>query len=210
LPSVLLLFTIVTAARSVSAQYAFHAYVDPHHGDDILASAANSQLLAPISKRPLASHPDMTFPDPTYNPDLPVGYLQHAPYSFKTVNGPNGVLNYLRARFYVGGASLPWANPDNGRQIARIIVHCLPGLYGPYRGATYDPLLDIDPASGHRFNGDPFPIELPDGVCIQGTRRSTRPSTRATTRSACSTSRRSRPRRRTRRRSSTASRSAAR
>ncbi|HHI79716.1 MAG TPA: hypothetical protein ENK02_07025, partial [Planctomycetes bacterium] len=88
------------------------------------------------------------------------GYLQQMPYSFKTVTA---AINWITSNGFDTGS---WKNPDTKRYIRKIVIHCLPGLYGPK-----DPNLsvEIDPASGLPWNNETFPINLPNNVSLQGT-----------------------------------------
>ena len=130
--------------------FVFHVYVDPIHGDDVLASNSHPGSVPPFNvsftaaKEPLNSHPaDATWTN-----------LQHAPYSFRTVTA---ALTYL--------PTLPYVVPGSGDpalRVERVVIHCLPGVYGPTTGGA------IDARSGLPFNGETFPINLPERVSIQG------------------------------------------
>ncbi len=96
------------------------------------------------------------------------GNLQHAPYSFKTVGGALTWITKFPFTSTNSGKRLPWANPDFSNPsytIDYIVIHCLPGLYGP----TINPQKAIDPKSGLRWNGEVFPLDIPQRVSIQGT-----------------------------------------
>jgi hypothetical protein len=109
---------------------------------------------------PLGSHP---FIDPITQIRLIEGTLQHAPYPFRTLSGTQGALSYLDAVFPI----LPWST-SQGRTVSHVVIHCLPGLYGPTTvGGMPTP---IDPGSGLPFNGESLPIRIErDRVCLQGT-----------------------------------------
>ncbi|MGE3878937.1 MAG: hypothetical protein AB7I19_07755 [Planctomycetota bacterium] len=166
--------------------------MDPLHGDDTLATQLNPRTdldgTRPIpwdtARMPLADYPPnliipaAQFPDPNLL-SPPPGVLQHAPYAFRTLTGgitggvntagSNGAIAYILRNFPSGPpASLPWTNQSTQRRVRWIIIHLLPGLYGP--DSTINPgLSDLDPASGLRFNGEAFPVTLPTGVSLQGT-----------------------------------------
>jgi len=149
------------------ADFVFHIYVDPLFGDNALALQFNPRnfgatdpILDPNNLRPLDEHPST---DPTRQIE---GYLQHAPYAFRTLTSPPGevgALEYIDALL----PELPAKHPEHPRQVTHVLVHCLPGLYGPtgLAGQT-----DIDPRSGIPYNGEVFPVVLErDRVGIQGT-----------------------------------------
>ena len=115
------------------------------------------------------------------------GYIQHAPYSFRTLTGEWGAIEYVNSLFSKVNpngpqlphvAELPWTNPATGLTVAFVVIHCLPGLYGP---AAFEG--EIDPESGLPWNGEDFPVllggrtpggdlgpsALHDRVSIQGT-----------------------------------------
>ena len=91
----------------------FHVYVDPIFGDDYMATlknpgdpnSADALLSTPTSGipasnprlRPLDTHPDSTNPKPI------TGYLQQAPYAFRTINSTGspgyGALQYTKRLF---------------------------------------------------------------------------------------------------------------
>ena len=105
---------------------------------------------------PLQTHPSASASIP--------GYLQEAPYSFRTVTGALAWLNAFPAT-PVTNRRLPWTYPESERSIQYVVIHCLPGLYGPNDNGPGE----VDPASGLVFNGETFPIVLPERVGIQGT-----------------------------------------
>lgn len=135
------------------ADYVFNVYVDALHGDDQWASAANPRTSGGALNSPLSQHPDA---DPN---NMVGGLLNHAPYSFRTLRAAilwvqnSGLLGYSVSYQGAGTKTIEW-----------VVVHCLPGLYGPLLAGQ----PDIDPASGLRFNGDTFPITVPYGVVVQG------------------------------------------
>jgi hypothetical protein len=136
---------------------AFHAYVDPIYGDDARALSLNPGP-GPSGPMPLQRHAALG--------QIP-GFLQHAPYSFRTVGGALGWFRQTFPESSPGnGKRLPWPNPDtqDPRAVAWLVIHCLPGLYGPadYAG-------EFEPESGLPWNGDTFPIDPPQRVSIQGT-----------------------------------------
>src|SRR5690606_15089930 len=91
--------------------------------------------------------------------------LQHAPYSFRTVTRVNGALDYITSQ--IAPTGLP-VEIEDGKFINWIVIHCLPGLYGPDSTLSVN-LDDYDSASQMRFNGEEFPVRLPKGVSLQGT-----------------------------------------
>ena len=131
----------------------FQLKVDPRNGDDASAALYNPAATGP--NKPLQNHQGA--------PALVTGELQHAPYSFRTVTAAVSWINSL------GNPPLPWTNPDNGQVIRHIVIHCLPGLYGPI--LPNEPGNDdaFDPNSGEPWNGEQFPIVIPRRVGIQGT-----------------------------------------
>jgi hypothetical protein len=50
-------------------------------------------------------------------------------------------------------------------RVRHVVIHCLPGLYGPFNAT----LPRIDPQSGLPFNGETWPVTIPSFVSIQGT-----------------------------------------
>lgn len=163
--------------------FTFHVYVDPIFGDDGLAFELNPKTAVAYDPRrkPLANYPtgNTPFPDTSFGANNGSGILQHAPYSFRTLTGgvPGGIggrgaIDYVLTNWASAsspaGRTLPWTNAENGRVVWWVIIHLLPGLYGP--DSTIDPTLtDVDPQSGLRFNGEAFPLFLPTGVSLQGT-----------------------------------------
>ena len=152
----MLLVAQLLPARS---NFVFHVYVDPIHGDNTLAFQQNPGNAA---SQPLRPHPD------ALGQTGITGWVQHAPFSFLTVNGSQSALAYVSS-VVLGGAPLPKKIIFQHQSIQvtldleAVVIHCLPGLYGPALSNDYDS------PSGLRFNGEAFPIQLPNGVCIQGT-----------------------------------------
>jgi hypothetical protein len=183
--------------------FVFHVYVDPIYGDngsawemnpgnpDIPSLATYCRFGGATRPLPLSTrdaiNPNNAPHNPTNENYALTGYLQHAPYPFRTLTGSNGVLAYIDALFDdlsvagPGDPVLPWQNPDNNRTVTHVVVHCLPGLYGPRLDDLAADELDIDPTSGLAWNGEVFPVELGEGplnaapmrlwnrVSIQGT-----------------------------------------
>ncbi|MBK9129743.1 MAG: hypothetical protein IPM13_18455 [Phycisphaerales bacterium] len=144
-------------AAQERTDFIFHVYVDPHYGDNALATAQNPGTGGPVL--PLGGHRD---PGPPSPPAMPiVGRLVHAPYSFLTVTGAQGALAYIAAAFPGG---LPWDN-GFGFTVEKVVIHCLPGLYGPRLQGQ--PI--VDPTNGLPWNGETFPAVLQHGVSIRGT-----------------------------------------
>jgi hypothetical protein len=95
--------------------------------------------------------------------------LQHAPYAFKTLTNSTGALAYIYSNFNFGlsgQAGLPWLNGTTGCQVTHIVIHCLPGLYGP---SAIPGLSDNDAEAGLPFNGETWPALIRDTVSLQGT-----------------------------------------
>jgi hypothetical protein len=137
-----------TAPAPVAARtrFTYHLYVDPIYGDNNLANAQNPKG-APgpnVIHLPLMKHRWASVK----------GYLQHHPYSFKTVGGQNGALAWVSTLTATNGNNLPWQHPDttDPRWIDYIVIHCLPGLYGPKLPS--DPTPPVDGPSGLVWNGE--------------------------------------------------------
>ena len=142
--------------------FVFYVYVDPIHGDNTRAFAANPRSAVIPGQLPLDYHPEPASPPTSW----PIGgLLQHAPFHFKTLTGTNGALAWIDSLLLAGNQVLPWTNPAGGRSVDWIVVHCLPGLYGPLG----DGLPDVDPVSGLRFNGEVWPARIRTRVSLQGT-----------------------------------------
>ncbi len=171
-------------------RFVFHVYVDPLHGDNAQAQSRNYGGQNPIGKilpnlpvapqrKYLALSKHLYHKNLANQPKVSDGYLQHAPFAFKTVGGamqyiglefgaPKTVLGYQRWT-----ANLPWKKPfreaeDPELFIDYIIVHCLEGIYGKINTPNSNG-EEIDTRSGLPYNGEIFPIYLPDRVCLQGT-----------------------------------------
>lgn len=182
-----LLPTAASAQTPTVRKFTFHVYVDPNYGDDRLAfgdPALPTQLnpqsgaTTPAARRPLADYAAADFPDGDgNNTNDGRGALQHAPCSFRTLTGGasgNGAIEYVRQVFDLGptGAGLPFTVTvgDEVRSVEAVIIHCLPGLYGPDSsddGSVSKPFNEA--TGGLRYNGERFPIMLPRGVSLQGT-----------------------------------------
>ena len=186
------LLATVCLARTVDAQgapdqtpptredFLFHIYVDPMRGDNAQASLLNPlttnvppgpPLPANYPMRPLDYHPEPAYFDTLQNAWVwPIGgYLQHAPYPFRTLTGQNGALAWINA--WVEGGNpvvFPWDHPDTEvpRRVTGIVIHLMPGLYGP-TGVPGQP--DIDAESGIPFNGEVWPAVIREFVSLQGT-----------------------------------------
>src|SRR5690606_26358618 len=99
------------------------------------------------SSPPLMQHP---FVDST-GQRLIKGYLQHAPYPFRTLTGPQGALAYVKREFATY-TTLPQKTLTPA--VTHVVIHCMPGLYGPTSPTA------IDPVSGLPCNGEPFPAVI--------------------------------------------------
>ena len=130
-----------------------HVYVDPIFGDDGQAFANNPDADVNTARpAPFAQHPDAG----QFQNDVPQGTIRHAPYSFHTLTGPQGVAAYLNSLDLYLQA-----------ETALAMIHCLPGIYGPATGPDYpDP---IDHRSGLPFNGENWPFTLRWYWSLQGT-----------------------------------------
>ncbi len=140
-------------------QFVLNVYVDPIYGDDTLAYSQNMHQASgqPPTNPALQTHPSAG------TTGAPQGYLIHLPYSFKTINGPQGFLAWFWANF--GPTGLPWTNKATGKTVEAVVVHALPGIYAPIIQGTNN----YDPKSHLPYNGERFPIPIPDRVGIQGT-----------------------------------------
>ena len=146
--------------------FVFHYQVDPLHGDNALATQQNPSPTATVAaKRPLGLHPEVrTTPVVHW---VAAGVLQYAPYPFKTLTGPQGALAHIN-QFY-SPTTFPdaaWVNPDNGKRVVAIVIHCLPGVYGPVDINGGLPLQDA--ASGLPCNGEQWPARIRSRVSLQG------------------------------------------
>ncbi len=136
-------------------QFVLNVYVDPIYGDDALASTQNldqAGMNPALQTHPLAS-----------TTGAPQGYLIHLPYAFKTINGTSGFLPWFWAHF--GSNGLPWTNDETEKTVVAVVIHALPGVYAPLADGTNN----YDPKSHLPYNGERFPIPIPDRVGIQGT-----------------------------------------
>jgi hypothetical protein len=135
---------------SITAQVqpdAFQVYVDPNNGDDALAMAQNPDGAG--NGWPLDLHIQGQI----------LGRLTHAPYSFRTVTQAFAWINTMFPQ-------LPWSHAvATDEQVHWVIVQCLPGMYGPFSEPT---LPRLDAASGLFYNGETFPLSIPERVSIQG------------------------------------------
>ena len=128
----------------------FHVYVDPIFGDNTLAFAGNPGPNPPNTPPPpFTTHPDAAADFPN---DAPHGRIRQAPYSFRTLTGTQGVKAYLD--------SIEQPLYENS---AIVMIHCLPGLYGPTLSAPQDP------RSGLIYNGETWPFVLRWNWSLQGT-----------------------------------------
>jgi hypothetical protein len=143
--------------QATYTQSPLFVYVDPIYGDDGQAMVLNP--INPAVNSP-ANHQGALF-DPHTDTGQVAGFLQHAPYSFKTVTA---ALSYVQ-QFNPNGPL--YSNSSTQVQLNAIVIHCLPGLYGPVDEAAG--LALFDPDSGLPFNDESFPLSIPDHVSIQGT-----------------------------------------
>lgn len=140
-----------------SSMLTIHVYVDPIYGDDTAALAQNPVKATPPSGVGvlLQRHPNST----AAASGTHMGVLNQAPYSFRTVGAAISYINTFKPSG--GNNALPWTNPNNGKEAIYAVIHCLPGLYGGVKG-------QVDPENGIPWNGETFPIDLPQRVSIQG------------------------------------------
>lgn len=148
--------------QAPSQPHTFHVYVDPIYGEDSAADEYNPFGASSSNGNtgPLQNHPA--------GASVIQGYLQHGPYSFRTVTA---AIAWINTRLSQPGGPLPWENEVTHQTIDHLVIHCLPGLYGPrYLDPEDEPgTEEYDPRSGLPWNGETFPICLPDRVSIQGT-----------------------------------------
>jgi len=150
----------------VRDDYVFHVYVDPLFGDD--AQAWNSNPSPGFGVNP-GTNPNPLDKHPSFRSTMPAsryigGLLQHAPYSFKTLTGAKGAIKYVGMLFPLNQGP-PWLRVntcvgDDQKQVQWIVIHCLPGLYGPTEDENGQPLTVLDPESGLPYNGETFPVDL--------------------------------------------------
>lgn len=129
--------SIGLCATAGRGQGVLNLYVDPNWGDDVQARVA---LVAALGA-------------PGNPPD-------NVPTPFKTINGQDawGKQRPLGA--------VPVLAVEGYRLIGKysdVVVHLLPGLYGPEGTET------CHAASGQRWNDDVFPIQMLDRISLQGT-----------------------------------------
>lgn len=135
--------------------FAYYIYVDPLFGDNAAATANNPAVGSPVP--PLGVHTEVGSPQPIG------GVLQHAPFPFRTLTGPQGAIAY--ANLFLTPLYQVTPIPGYTATIRYVVIQCLPGLYGPrLQGQP-----DIDPNSGIPFNGEAWPAVIPAGLSIQGT-----------------------------------------
>jgi len=89
------------------------------------------------------------------------GLLFQAPYPFRKLKS---AIQWINTKL----GSLPYSRVIQEKEYYcdYVIIQCAPGLYGPILGGKK---FEIDKFSGLPWNGEEFPIMLPDRVCIQGT-----------------------------------------
>ncbi|MBK8099140.1 MAG: hypothetical protein IPK26_18690 [Planctomycetes bacterium] len=184
--------------------FVFHVYVDPLFGDDDHAFELNPGNPNDLDLATFRAWPTVQRPrpldrrgdfNPSNNPEVLAnaafaisGFLQHAPYSFRTLSGAHGALEYVYRVFDdpnapAGSPLLPYTSTRQGlRRVTHVVIQCMPGLYGPRNPNLPITEPEIDPRTGLPWNGEKFPIELggrwvgnsqeqliDDRVSIQGT-----------------------------------------
>lgn len=149
----LALLAVLTSTTAAQVQRnILHVYVDPIFGDDAEAFASNPGMGS--NPPPFAQHPDV----PHFPSDVPRGKIRHAPYSFRTLTGTSGVKAYLDA-----------IDQLLYQETATAIIHCLPGLYGPFLAGPGATMAPLDPRSGLQYNGESWPFTLRWKWSLQGT-----------------------------------------
>ncbi|MFQ5504143.1 MAG: hypothetical protein ACE5F1_04995, partial [Planctomycetota bacterium] len=131
-----------------------HLWVDPHYGNDLLATQNNPSL----------THSTGWKPHDVQDPAQNSAPLLHASWPFKTINGANGAIKYLQSTTLLNVLPLPNTSTVTGNVWEYAIIHLMPGMYGPgvQQGIIYNGF------NGLPENGESFPITLPDRVSIQG------------------------------------------
>ncbi len=173
LPMTLLLATSLSASPEPKAvllqqsgpekrsEFTFTVKVDSIYGDDVEAVKHNPTKLGgnptyPHRGKPLMYHT---------NTNEIGGVLTTAPYSFRTISA---ALTYV-SQFNPGAATgWPWVNTKSQKKIIAFVIQLMPGLYGPILNPDSKG-REIDPKSGLPWNGESFPLHIPDWVSIQGT-----------------------------------------
>jgi len=158
----LILCSFVTQTRAqngILRDRVIHVWVDPHYGIDTATNYGAVQLNPNCNNGCSAGActPVNVFLTGTCQP------LLHAPWPFRTINGPSGALSYIGSN--LGQAFGSCGNDSYTWKYA--IIHLLPGIYA--RSNAYGPTNPPHPGNGQIPNGEVFPIELPAGVSIQGT-----------------------------------------
>ncbi len=148
------LMVLLVLAGSATAQTlrVLHVWVDPHSGVDTLPLDWNPGPAVLSGNR---CSPTDTHPHNVSDGASPPNFLLHSPGPFKTVTA---AINYVRSLHPSG---LPHLNTTTGITTQQVVIHCLPGIYGPTTG--------LEPHTGLFFNGETFPILLPTRVSLQGT-----------------------------------------
>ncbi len=138
-----------------------HLWVDARLGNDAQASSNNPRLitLCPSAtangcQTPVCPGQTKYTPLDEKDPNQSNHELLHAPWPFKTVTA---AIAHVNSNF----GPLPYTSPITGLKITHVIVHCMPGRYA--RSTAQDL------HTGFYGNGETFPIDVPDGVCIKGT-----------------------------------------
>lgn len=186
------------AAQNHPSEYVYHVYVDPIYGDNYLAWRLNpvKPMTTEGSRESVGPGSALLFPVNTVREDRPLqtsyeiispknlqGHHYHAPYPFRTItNGQAGEVEPGPTTTVLGGA-LSWIGTIIGAlpatmqtepttlTITHVVIHLLPGLYGPIDRdeVTSPPGKEVNSANGLPWNGEVFPIGLPDRVSLQGT-----------------------------------------
>jgi len=163
-------------------QLVIHLWVDPHYGDDALASGSGSMNPNGVNTivmatgcftancpcgggstpccRPVGLRPN-DIVDPSGNT------LLHAPYPFRTITAAVAYINAIPGLTGApsGTPPLPYTSSTTGKTWKRAIIHLLPGLYSAALPPGYN---NHHPDNGLVPNGETFPILLPPGVSVQG------------------------------------------
>ncbi len=155
--------TLESQSPSSTNKRVIHVWVDPHYGNDSAINGAS--ILNPAGSACGSSN--RFKPADVLDSSQNNAVLLHAPYPFKTINGPTGALNYI--------PSLPYTSAVTGITWEYAIIHLLPGWYAP---TTLNPNSYVNTGTQgpwhYRSNSvlasqEDFPIYIPDHVSIQGT-----------------------------------------
>ncbi|MBK8975138.1 MAG: hypothetical protein IPM29_04385 [Planctomycetes bacterium] len=145
--------------------FVFHVYVDPIYGDNLLATQFNPSNTARPSNVPLLAGSIRISMRRASDGSRASCNTRHTPFRTLTTPAGSGIvfgaIDWIEQT--IGALPRNGAGPT-GYTIDHVIVHRLPGLYGPRSSQP------IDPQSGSAFNGEQFPIVIArHRVSLQGT-----------------------------------------